>query len=327
MKGEELPVFQPPARLRGISKSLIRQMFDKARPGSINLGLGEPDLPTPDCITDAAVKAIENEKNGYTMHAGLLPLRALVASDYDLAGQSLTPQQVIITVGSQEALYLTLMTLIDEGDEVLLPDPGFVSYPMIVKMAGGRKRFYRLPAENGFKFDLNEFKRALTPQTKVVVSVSPSNPTGMALSEDDLLAIAKTLEGTGVFVISDEIYRELYFGAFKPASISSYYPRTVIISGLSKSMSMTGWRLGWMCAEEDVIKSALLLHGYVTTCAPTISQKAAFAAWSDEAAVSREERRKKFAERGILLHQLITHELGLPAHAPDGAFYLMVDVR
>ncbi len=319
-------VFQPAARLRGIEKSMIRQLFDRARPGSINLGLGEPDLATPDVIRRAAVRVIQEEQNGYTTHAGLAALRELIAADYPRLDA--TTDNVIITAGSQEALYLALMTLVDEGDEVLLPDPGFVAYPTIVRMARGRPVFYRLPARNGFAFDAEDFRRHLTPRTKAVVCISPSNPTGRTLSRADLSAMADALRDSDAYVISDEIYREIYFGKERPASISEHHAsaRTIVISGLSKSMSMTGWRIGWMCGAAEVVKSALVLHGYVTTCASTVSQKAALAAWTDEAETARSETRRIFRARRDELLSLITRELGLQAVAPDGAFYLMLDV-
>lgn len=318
--------FQPAARLRGIEKSLIRQVFDRARAGSINLGLGEPDLPTPDVIRRAAVRVILEEQNGYTMHAGLPALRELVAQDYPyLESQS---ERVIITAGSQEALYLALMTLVDQGDEVLLPDPGFVAYPTIVRMAGGVPRFYRMPAARGFSFDADEFRRSLTPRTKVVVCISPSNPTGRTLSPEDLGAMAAALEGTNALVISDEIYRELYYTPEMPQTISDFYPRrTLVIGGLSKSMSMTGWRVGWLCGHDDeLIRSALILHGYVTTCASTVSQKAALAAWTEEAKEARSQFRKRFRRRRDYLLAGLESELNLRAVAPDGAFYAMVEI-
>lgn len=324
---KETTDFQPAARLRGIEKSMIRQLFDRARPGSINLGLGEPDLPTPDCIRRAAVRVIQEEQNGYTTHAGLAALRQLIAADYPRLNA--TPDNVIVTAGSQEALYLALMTLVDEGDEVLLPDPGFVAYPTIVRMAGGRPVFYRLPARDGFAFDAEDFRRRLTPRTKAVVVISPSNPTGRALSRADLAAMADALRDSDAYVISDEIYREIYFGEERPASISEQHAaarRSIVISGLSKSMSMTGWRVGWMCGAPEVVKSALVLHGYVTTCASTVSQKAALAAWTEEAEKARNETRRIFRARRDELLSLIARELKLPAVAPDGAFYLMLDV-
>lgn len=313
--------FRPARRLRGVEKSVIRQLFDRAPAGSINLGLGEPDVETPEVIRRAGARVIMEERNGYTQHAGLLALRERVAAEYADA----RPERVIITAGSQEALYLALMTLVDEGDEVLLPDPGFVAYPTIVRMAGGHPVFYQLPAAQDFAFDADAFRRRLSARTKVVVCISPSNPTGRTLTRDDLAAMAAALSATNAYAISDEIYRELYYTAERPASLSDYYARTVVISGLSKSMSMTGWRLGWMCGDEDFIKSALVLHGYVTTCASTVAQKAALqAAWTVEAERARAETRRIFRERRDYLLSLINNETGWRAIAPDGAFYTMV---
>src|ERR1041384_7920154 len=154
--------FAPPRRLQGIEKSVIRQIFDRALPGSLNLGLGEPDLPTPDIIRHEAARVISEQQNGYTTHAGLPALREKIAADYPYLNGK--PERVIVTAGSQEALYLALLSIVDDGDEVLLPNPGFVAYPTIVRMAGGTVSYYRLPRERGFEFDIEEFSRALTPR-------------------------------------------------------------------------------------------------------------------------------------------------------------------
>lgn len=317
--------FQPPRFLQGIQKSPIRQISDRATPDCINLGLGEPDIRTPDVIRKEAARIVLEEQNGYTLQAGIPALREKIVSEYPYL--NLTKDNVIVTVGSQEALYLALMTLVESGDEVLIPNPGFVAYTTIVKMAGGVSRYYKLPAEKGFGFDADEFRKALTPNTKVVVCISPSNPTGRTLSKEDMKAMADALKDTGVYVISDEIYRELYFTNERPPSISEYYPeRTIVLSGLSKSMSMTGWRLGWICGVDlDVIKSAFILHGYTATCTSTISQKTALMYWTDEAAKARDEIRKTFKERRDYLISLIKNELGLNAIVPEGAFYTMID--
>jgi aspartate/methionine/tyrosine aminotransferase len=316
--------FALPKRLQGIEKSVIRQVFDRARPGSINLGLGEPDLWTPDIIRRAAMATITEEQNGYTSHAGRPGLRLEIAAQYPYLEGNM--DRVIVTAGSQEALYLALMVLVDEGDEVLLPNPGFVAYPTIVKMAGGKSVFYRLPAANAFVFDRGEFQRALSRRTKVVVCISPSNPTGRTLSRDDLSYIADAVRDQGAYLISDEIYRDLYYTTERPESASSFFERAIVVSGLSKSMSMTGWRLGWLCGEEDVVKAALVLHGYVTTCASAISQSAALMAWSASALKACAKFRETFRARRDHLLKLIESELGLRAVAPDGAFYTMVDV-
>jgi len=321
-----LKEFQPSKFLRGLEKSPIRKISDRARPEHVNLGLGEPDLPTPEVIRRAAVEVIEKERNGYTLQAGLPGLRERVASDYPQLG--LSSDDVIITAGSQESLYLALMTLVDADDEVLLPNPGFPAYPTITRMAGGRPLFYRLPASRDFGFDLEEFKLHLNSRTKVIMCTSPSNPTGRAFTKDELTAVAQVVESTcpEAFIISDEIYRELYYTSEPPHSISEFYPRTIVISGLSKSMSMTGWRLGWLLGHPDVVRAALVLHGYVTTCASTISQKAALAAWTHEAAEARQQTRSTFKRRRDHLVGLMQSELGLSCVTPDGAFYTMADV-
>jgi aspartate/methionine/tyrosine aminotransferase len=305
---------------------MIRKISDRAKPGSISLGLGEPDLPTPEVITREAIRAIQEEKSGYTLQAGLPELREKIAADYP--HMNLNLDRVIVTAGSQESLYLILRTLIEEGDEVLIPNPGFIPYPTIVKMVGGRSTTYRLPAANDFGFDLEDFKRKLTPNTKAVICISPSNPTGRVLSRDDLQAMAEAVNAIvpQAFIISDEIYRELYYTPERPPSISEFYPRTIVVSGLSKSMRMTGWRLGWLAGDAEVMKAALVLHGYVVTCASSISQKAALAAWTDEAAAAREEYRAIFHRRRDHLLKALRDELGLRAVTPEGAFYTMVDV-
>jgi aspartate/methionine/tyrosine aminotransferase len=321
-----LPTFQPPPFLRGIEKSPIRQITDRAKPGDISFGLGEPDLPTPEVIRREAMRVIQEERNGYTLQAGLPALRERVAHDYPHLNLSI--DQVIVTAGSQEAMYLALMTLVEAGDEVLIPNPGFVAYPTITRMAGGSPAFYQLPAANDFSFDLNDFKQRLSPKTKVVVCTSPSNPTGRTLTSGELRAMAQAVEESGshAFIISDEIYRDLYYTGERPGSISEFYPRTVVISGLSKSTCMTGWRLGWILGDEAVIRAAHLLHGYVTTCASTISQKAALAAWSDEAVEARRQIRLTFQRRRDHLLAAL-RGIGLRCITPDGAFYTMVDVH
>ena len=318
--------FQPPLFLRGIERSPIRSITDRAKPGDISFGLGEPDLPTPEVIRREAMRVIQEERNGYTLQAGLPALRERVAHDYPHL--NLSTDQVIVTAGSQEAMYLALMTLVEAGDEVLIPNPGFVAYPTITRMAGGTPTFYQLPAANDFSFNLSDFKQQLSAKTKVVFCTSPSNPTGRTLTSEELRAMAQAVEASGsnAFIVSDEIYRDLYYTGERPGSISEFYPRTVVISGLSKSTCMTGWRLGWILGDEAVIRAAHLLHGYVTTCASTISLKAALVAWSEEAVEARREIRDTFhRRRDHLLASL--RGIGLRCITPDGAFYTMLDIH
>ncbi|HEX2639375.1 MAG TPA: pyridoxal phosphate-dependent aminotransferase, partial [Pyrinomonadaceae bacterium] len=172
-----------------------------------------------------------------------------------------------------------------------------------------------------------EFKRSITPRTKAAVVISPSNPTGRILAENDLKQIAEVLRGTGIYLISDEIYSDLYFTT-KPHSASEFYDRTIVVTGLSKSLSMTGWRLGWLATtQKEISRAALILHGFLTVCTSTITQKAALLGWSEEAEKAKQNAREIYARRGNFLVDLFESELGLRATSPEGAFYTMLDVR
>jgi len=317
--------FRVPKRLQGVAPTLIRQIFNRALPGSINFGLGEPDLPTPQFIREEAARVTLEEQNGYTNHAGLLELRQKIAESYPHL--DLSAEQVCVMVGSQEAMTAAFLAIVEEGDEVLIPNPSFPAYENCVKMSGGEPVFYRLPAEKDFGFDIEEFKSKITPKTRAAVVISPSNPTGKIFTKSDLEQIAEVLRDTGIYLISDEIYSDLYFTE-KPHSASEFYDKTIIVSGLSKSLSMTGWRIGWAASKDsEVIKASLTIHGFLTVCTSTISQKASLFGWSEEAEKAKAEAREIYKKRGEYLVELFRTELGLHATSPEGAFYTMVDVR
>jgi aminotransferase len=319
-------IFTLPKRLQGVQPTLIRQIFNRALPDSINFGLGEPDLPTPQFIREEAARVTLDEQNGYTNHAGLLPLREKIAASYPHL--NLNAEQVCVTVGSQEAMTAAFLALVEAGDEVLIPNPSFPAYENCVNIAEAKPVFYRLPAEKDFGFDIEEFKSKITPKTKVAVVISPSNPTGKIFTPEDLQAIADVLKDTGIYLISDEIYSDLYFTGEKPHSASEFYDRTIIVSGLSKSLSMTGWRVGWVASSQtEVVKACLTLHGFLTVCTSTISQKASLLGWTDEAENAKAEAREIYKRRGEFLIGLLQKELGLRGTSPEGAFYTMVDVR
>ena len=318
--------FRLPRRLQGIQPTLIRRIFERALPDSINFGLGEPDLPTPQFLRDEAARVTLDEQNGYTSHAGLAPLRELIAASYPKL--NLDANQVVVTVGSQEAMTATFLAMIDDGDEVLVPNPSFPAYENCVKIAGGEPVYYRLPADREFAFDIEEFKSKITAKTKAAVVISPSNPTGKIFTADDLKSIADALKDTGIYLISDEIYSDLYFTENAPRSAAEFYDKTIIVSGLSKSLSMTGWRVGWLASSQtEVVKAALALHGFLTVCTSTISQKASLLGWTDEAENAKREARKIYKKRGEFLIELLHKELNLRGTSPEGAFYTMVDVR
>jgi aspartate aminotransferase len=322
---KEKTEFKLPQRLQGLQPTLIRQFFERALPDSINFGLGEPDLPTPQFLRDEAARVARDEQNGYTSHPGMPALRDKIAEQYPHLG--LGTSDVVVTCGSQEAMTAAFLAIVDRGDEVLLPNPSFPAYDACVKIAEATPVYYRLPAETEFSFDIDEFKSAITPRTKAAVVISPSNPTGKILTPTDLQQIADALNGTGIYLIADEIYKDLYFGD-EPHSASQYYGKTVIVSGLSKSLSMTGWRLGWSAtSQKDITQAIQILHGFLTVCASAITQKAALLGWTEDAKAAKQYAREVYAERGAFMVDLLETELGLKATAPEGAFYTMLDVR
>jgi len=317
--------FQLPSRLRGLQPTLIRQFFERALPDSINFGLGEPDLPTPQFMRDEAARIAREEQNGYTSHPGIPALRDKIAEQYPHL--DLPRTGVVVTCGSQEAMTDAFLCTVEAGDEVLLPDPSFPAYDACTRIAQGTPVYYRMPADRDFAFDISEFRSRITEHTRVAVVISPSNPTGKILTEEDLSQIASALDGTGIWLISDEIYSDLYFGE-RPHSASEFYDRTIIVSGLSKSLSMTGWRLGWAaCKRAEMINAIQVLHGFNTVCTSTITQKAALLGWTEEAAAAKAHFRDVYKRRGEFLLDLFEKELGLHATSPEGAFYTMLDVR
>lgn len=319
-------MFIPAERFKNIRKSAIRRLYERAPSGSINLGLGEPNFQTPEVVRRAGVRAIEQGHNGYTSNAGLVELRERIA-DYHSQDSALAfgINSICVTNGSEEALFALIMAAAGPGDEVLLPDPGYLAYPAIIEMAGARAVYYPMPAANGFRFDRELFARSISERTKLVFVLSPSNPTGRVIQAADLKFIADSLAGSNALVVSDEIYRELYFDE-RPASISAFYDKTIIISGLSKMMSMTGWRLGWTAGPEEVIAQVTVMHQYISTCASAISQKAAIHAFTEEGREATAWMRGELRKRRKTMLDSIESQLGLPVISGEGAFYVMLDV-
>ncbi|HWP42203.1 MAG TPA: pyridoxal phosphate-dependent aminotransferase [Blastocatellia bacterium] len=309
-----------------MKKSATRRLYDSAPAGSINLGLGEPDFPTPDVVRREAIRVIEKEPIGYTANAGLMALRERIAAYHnDGSPRNYAPASVCVTNGAEEALFAVVMALCGPGDEVMVPDPGFLAYPTLAEIAGSEVRRYHLAATRRFDFDRESFDRSVSDRTKLVFLLSPSNPTGRVIPPDDLRFIAGRLRNSNAYVVSDEIYRELYQGE-RPASISEFYEKTIIISGLSKMMSMTGWRLGWAVGPEDVIEHVTVMHQYVSTCASAVSQKAALAAFTDEGRAATARIREELGRRREVMARAIERETGLPYVSGEGAFYIMLDV-
>jgi aspartate aminotransferase len=318
--------FKPANRIKNVQKSATRRLYDAAPQGSINLGLGEPDFLTPEVVRNEAARVIKDERLGYTPNAGLLALRERVAAyhSHDLK-RACGADSVCVTNGAEEALFAVMMAILNPGDEAALPDPGFSAYATIAEIAGARVVPFALPAAQGFQFDRASFDKAITDKTRLALIVSPSNPTSRVIARDDLEFIARRLQGSDIYVIADEIYRELYFDE-RPSSLSEFYDKTIIVSGLSKMMSMTGWRLGWAVGNPEVIQYVTVMHQYISSCASAVSQKAALAAFTDEGREATKAMREELRHRRDVMAQAIERELGLPYVSGEGGFYVMLDV-
>ncbi|MFY9608327.1 MAG: aminotransferase class I/II-fold pyridoxal phosphate-dependent enzyme [Blastocatellia bacterium] len=318
--------FTPAQRLKTIRKSATRRLFDLAPPGSINLGLGEPDFAVPPVVRDEAIRVINEESLGYTPNSGIAPLKAKIA-EYHSGGLATpySPASVCVMNGAEEAIFNVMMSILEPGDEALLPDPCYLAYQPIAEIAGATQAYYHLRASRQFEFDRASFEAALSDRTRLVVINSPANPTSTSLTREDLQFIAARLAGSNIYAMADEIYRDFYF-AEQPASLSEFYDKTIIVSGLSKMMSMTGWRIGWAVGPEVVIKHVTVLHQYVSTCASAITQKAAVAAFCDEGRRATAAMREELARRREVMTRAIERELALPYVAGDGAYYVMLDV-
>ena len=316
---------RPAARMAGIERTLIRRIFESAPTGAINLGLGQPDLPTLDACALAGVAAIVDGHTSYTATAGDLELRALVARAY--APFSRGPASVLITVGSQEALFLAALALLDPGDELLFPDPGYPAYPIVARLVGARATPYPLRAERAFRLDPDDVLDRLGPATRAVLLCAPHNPTGARIEPADLRRLIAELERRGVAWISDEIYAAfVYERPFLSAAACSTGRGGLVISGVSKDASMTGWRVGFVVAGEELVERLVSAHQYVATCAPSISQRAACAAFTPQAARERGRYLARFGERRASMAHELARVPGLRSVPPDGAFYYFVDV-
>lgn len=311
--------------LKDVKPSGIRKFFDLlADMGDVTaLTVGQPDFVTPWHIREAAIQSLERGHTYYTSNAGFSELRLEIAKymkrrfnlDY-------SADETLVTVGGSEAVDMVIRSLINPGDEVILPMPAFVCYEPIARMAGAKVVIVNTKAENGFKLTPDELRAAITPKTKLLILSYPNNPTGAVLDREELSALADVLRDTDVAILSDEIYAELTYGKthVSIASIDGMRERTVIVSGFSKAFAMTGWRLGYLCGPRAWVKQMTKLHQYAIMCAPTMSQFAAIEALKNgdgdiSEMVAEYNRRRVFLADGL-------RSIGLPVIMPEGAFYI-----
>lgn len=311
--------------LKDIKPSGIRKFFDLlADMGDVTaLTVGQPDFVTPWHIREAAIQSLERGHTYYTSNSGLPELRAEICNymkrRFDL---DYKPCETLVTVGGSEAIDVAVRSLVNPGDEVIIPLPAFVCYEPIVRMAGATPIIINTKAENGFKLTADELSSAITEKTKLLVLPYPNNPTGAVLDEADLKALADVLRDRNIAILSDEIYAELTYGKkhISIANIEGMKDRVIIASGFSKAYAMTGWRLGYLCGPETWLKQMTKLHQYAIMCAPTTSQFAAIEALrngDDDIA----DMRAEYNRRRVFIHKGLT-QIGLPTLMPEGAFYI-----
>lgn len=314
-----------------IQPSGIRKFFDivSEMKDAISLGVGEPDFDTPWHIRDEGIYSLEKGRTFYTSNAGLKELKIEIAKFLDRRyGLSYDyNKEMIVTVGGSEAIDIAMRTMLDPGDEVLIPQPSYVSYYPCCVLANGTPVIIELKAENEFRLKPEELEAAITPKTKLLVLPYPNNPTGAVMEKSDLVAIAEIIKKHDLFVLSDEIYSELTYtdNHVSIASLPGMKERTIVINGFSKSHAMTGWRLGYACGPEVIIKQMLKIHQYAIMCAPTTSQYAAIEAMKHgdgDVTMMREEYNGR---RRYLLHRF--KEMGLECFEPFGAFYMFPCIK
>ena len=315
-----------------LQPSGIRKFFDivAEMEDVISLGVGEPDFDTPWHIRDEGIYSLEKGRTFYTSNSGLRELRMEIAA-YLQRTQGLEyhyMSQIFVTVGGSEAIDLAMRAMINPGDEVLIPQPSYVSYEPCVVMADGKPVIIELKEENRFRLTPEELEAAITPKTKILVMPVPNNPTGAIMEREDLEKLVPVIQKHDLFVVSDEIYAELTYGGKQHVSIASLpgmQERTILINGFSKAYAMTGWRLGYACGPRDVIRQMVKIHQYCIMCAPTTSQYAAVEALRNGDEDVRRMREAYDERRRFVLHTL--REMGLFCFEPEGAFYVFPCIR
>lgn len=302
----------------------IRRFFDLASgmEGVISLGVGEPDFVTSWHVREAAIQSLEQGYTSYTANAGLLELREEISAYlYNQFGVKYSPKsEIIVTVGGSEAIDISLRAIIDPGDEVIVVEPCFVSYAPLVSLAGGKRVIVEARKENDFKVTAADLEKAVTSRTKAILICSPNNPTGTMLLQQELEEVAHIAQKYDLLVLSDEIYAELSYDEkfVSMAAIEGMRERTILLSGFSKGFAMTGWRLGYVCAPEEILQAMLKIHQYAMMCASTMAQYAAIEALKN-GRDDVEEMKRSYHRRNYFVQSL--NEIGLDCHIPGGAFY------
>ncbi|HZH59351.1 MAG TPA: aminotransferase [Metabacillus sp.] len=317
--------------VKNIKPSGIRKFFDLASSmeGVISLGVGEPDFVTPWNVREASILSLEQGYTSYTANAGLLELRDEI-SHYLKEKTSITysaKEEILVTVGASQALDIALRAIVNSGDEVIVIEPSFVAYSSLVALAGGVPVSVQTNGEMEFKLQPSDLEKAITEKTKAIILCSPSNPTGTVLNKDDLEKIARIIEKHDLLVISDEIYAELTYDETYTSfvSIKGMAERTILVSGFSKGFAMTGWRLGYVAAQQEFLSAMLKIHQYAMMCAPTMAQYAAIEAIKHGKEDVMHMKKSYRQRRNLFVNAL--NEMGLSCHVPGGAFYAFPSIQ
>lgn len=318
-------------KVTSLAPSGIRKFFDlvSEMPEAISLGVGEPDFDTPWRIREEGIYALEQGKTFYTSNAGLKELkeeigrylRRKINVDYDPASE------IVVTVGGSEGIDIALRAMLDPGDEVLIPQPSYVSYLPCTVLADGKPIVIPLKQENEFKLTAEELEESITPRTKILVLPYPNNPTGAIMTKEDLEPVAKVVKEHDLFVLSDEIYSELTYGTAHAsiASLPGMKERTLVINGFSKGFAMTGWRLGYICGPRAIAEQMVKIHQYAIMCAPTNSQYAAVEALKNCESEVERMRVAYNQRRRYLVHEF--RRMKLDCFEPFGAFYIFPNIK
>ncbi len=317
--------------ITGIAPSGIRKFFDvvSEMPDAISLGVGEPDFDTPWRIREEGIYSLEKGKTFYTSNAGLKELKIEICRylDRKVNVQYDYRDEVLVTVGGSEGIDIALRAMLDPGDEVLIPQPSYVSYLPCTILANGTPVTIPLQEKNEFKLTAEELEAAITPKTKILVMPFPNNPTGAIMTKEDLEPVVEVIKKHDLFVISDEIYSELTYGT-KHVSIASFEgmkERTILINGFSKAFAMTGWRLGYACGPKEIIEQMVKIHQYAIMCAPTNSQYAAVEALKNCDAEVQEMMEAYNQRRRFLMSEF--KRMGIQCFEPFGAFYVFPSIQ
>ncbi len=323
------------ARVASIAPSGIRKFFDivQTMPDAISLGVGEPDFISPWHIREAAIESIRNGETAYTSNAGSPRLRKAIArymeERFSLSYDPI--KEMLVTVGASEAIDLAMRAIIEEGDEVIIPDPSYVSYVPNVIMVHGVPVPVPTKAENDFRITPDEIENAITEKTKAIILPYPNNPTGAVMERHHLEELAKVIKKHDLIVISDEIYAELSYGIkhVSIANIEGMKERTILINGFSKSFAMTGWRIGFVCAPNEALSMMLKIHQYVIMCASTMGQAAATEALErafEDGFKDVKHMHDDYDMRRRVIHKAL-NDMGLSSFEPKGAFYIFPSIK